>query len=239
MRPTLALALCLLAACSTRPISNSGYPDTSMFARAHQAPTYRGELTEAEVLGLDPGSLVVEEDITAELDRPRTPLALAGGAPLLVVQSGADLPDDGMIRSLEAHFRVSVLSGVPNDPDQPSHGYSRRLRLAAARAGIDKLLVYWGVLESSIEGSSTKAVSWLPIVGWNVPDEDQRLRIRLKLALIDVRTGQWEMCTPGAFENSETSSAISREASDQGQVAELKALAYADAAKYLAERFVR
>lgn len=41
-----------------------------------------------------------------------------------------------------------------------------------------------------------KVVSWVPILGALVPDENQRMRIRLKVALIDVKSGKWEMFSP-------------------------------------------
>ena len=68
--------------------------------------------------------------------------------------------------------------------------------------------------------------SWVPIVGWAVPDKAQEIRIRLKVALIDVKTGQWEMFSPKTFEDTAYSAILNREGSDQEQVALLKAKAY-------------
>jgi hypothetical protein len=60
------------------------------------------------------------------------------------------------------------------------------------------------------------------------------MRIRLKLAVIDVRSGQWSMFAPEAYTDASFSAERSRAASDQRQVQVLKAQAY----KAAAEAFV-
>jgi hypothetical protein len=57
--------------------------------------------------------------------------------------------------------------------------------------------------------------------------------------LIDVKTGQWEMFSPKAFEDTAVSASLSREQSDQGQVALLKAKAYQSAVESTVARYVR
>ncbi len=71
--------------------------------------------------------------------------------------------------------------------------------------------------------SGTKVVSWVPFVGSVIPDESQEMHIRLKVALIDVKSGQWDIFTPNPFHDSTTSAQYMRESSDQGQVFMLKA----------------
>lgn len=73
-------------------------------------------------------------------------------------------------------------------------------------------MVYWGVLESARENLSTKVVSWVPILGALVPDENQRMRIRLKVALIAVKTGHWSMFSPEPFDDVDFSSRGARAA---------------------------
>lgn len=70
-----------------------------------------------------------------------------------------------------------------------------------------------------------------------VPDENQRMRIRLKVALIDVKTGQWEMFSPEPFDDADFSSRGSRAAIDQAQVALLKDKAYRAAVTQMFTRF--
>jgi len=59
-------------------------------------------------------------------------------------------------------------------------------------------------------------VSWIPFAGWVVPDELQHMRIRLKLAVIDVRSGRWTLLTPEPSEDKAWSTSFTR-GSDQKQ----------------------
>jgi hypothetical protein len=95
------------------------------------------------------------------------------------------------------------------------------------------------VLETGRESLVTKVVSWVPFVGGIVPDETQRMRIRLKVALVDVETGRWEMFVPEPFEDTDISGRYSRISSDQAQVAVLKEKGYTAAAEDLAKRYSR
>ncbi|WP_133636829.1 aminopeptidase [Zavarzinia compransoris] len=213
-------AALLLGACSVRSISNSGYGGESGTTNAF----YRGELKEADVIGVPPDTPVTEAEIAAALKgggqalpQPRRSL------PLMVVQSGAVVPDDLMLQALRRGFTVESFSGVPpaNTDD-----YARRLRLMAAQGGYRQLLCYWGALEAERSGSATKLVSWVPIVGAIIPDERQRMRLRLKALLVDVETGRWRAYAPAPVDDTAISTPLTREDSDQDQVAQLKAKAY-------------
>jgi hypothetical protein len=105
--------------------------------------------------------------------------------------------------------------------------------LAAARAGAETVVCYWGILESGVDREGTKAVSWVPIVGTFIPDETQHMRIRLKLAVIDVRSGDWAVLAPDSQSDSALSATLNRGASDQRQVMALKDAAYKAAAAQL------
>ncbi|HTO85751.1 MAG TPA: aminopeptidase, partial [Methylomirabilota bacterium] len=87
------------------------------------------------------------------------------------------------------------------------------------------------------EGLPTKALSWVPIVGGVLPDENQRMRIRLKAAVIDVRTGRWEEFSPAPIDDNSLSGSYTRAASDQDQVALLKSKAYQQAAMQIVDRY--
>ena len=82
----------------------------------------------------------------------------------------------------------------------------------------------------------TKTVSWVPIAGSFVPDESHRMRINLHAVLIDVATGRWSAYTGKSSENTALSARVVRESSDQKQVAQLKASAYASLADELVAR---
>ena len=95
------------------------------------------------------------------------------------------------------------------------------------------MVCYWGILESARRNMETKTVSWIPFAGWVVPDESQHMRIRVKLAVIDVRTGGWTVVTPAPSEDNAWSTEFTRSSSDQKQVEALKRRAYGASVKEL------
>lgn len=70
------------------------------------------------------------------------------------------------VRNPEVSFQfpVTVFTGVPEQSKKSDASYARALRLAAAKAGIDKILVYWGMVETETKDLATKNVSWVPIL---------------------------------------------------------------------------
>jgi len=233
----LILIICLAACsigCQTRSISNSDYRGSWM---------YRGELSELEVLGVAADATITEADIKAALaEEPK--VSLRRGDRVVVVQSGAQFPDDPLLKALDPLYSVVPLSGVPaedqrsrNEPRANKQPLDKSLRLAAAKAGAKTLIVYWGVLESGREEHGTKIISWVPVIGKMVPDEKQKMRIRLKAAVIDVATGAWEFVIPEAYDDTATSARLNRAESDQGQVARLKIKGYEALAKALTTRY--
>lgn len=206
-----AVVLLLLAGCAARSISNSGYyADPDHGWRARNAPEYRGELNEFDVIGIKRDTAISETDIRSALDS-RQALAVHRGAAVMLVQSGARFADEAMVQAMEKYYTVTSFGGVPNDelggepPAAARTSYAMALRLAAARAGCETIVAYWGVLETGHENLATRTISWVPIVGWGIPDQSQRMRIRLKVAVVDVRTGNWEMFAPEPLDDKATS----------------------------------
>jgi hypothetical protein len=202
-------------------------------------------LSEFDVLGLTRDSTATEADIQQALDGAKQ-LRLKPGASILLIQSGAIFPDGPMVRELSQHYRVVPFSGVPpvsrRTEDGPlerydAENFSKSLRLAAARGGCDTVLCYWGILESESAKLATKTVSWVPVVNWLVPDENQHMRIRLKFALVDVRTGNWAVLSPTPNQDSKLSYSPRRNVADQKLVESLKQKAYAAGAKELLEQY--
>ncbi len=235
----VCLALLATAACTVRSISDSGYRDD--YGRGAYNPFYKGEVSEFEVLGIDPAQKVTDADIQKAFDG-KQPMSITSGASILLVQSGATAPDPEMVKALEKHYSVAVFTGVPAQPaiptaNAPGAPYAMLLRLAAAKGGYETIVAYWGVLESAREGLGTKAISWVPLIGGAIPDENQHMRIRLKIAVINVKTGQWEMFVPDSFDDESLSGHFRREASDQEQVQLLKAKAYQVASDEIVKRY--
>ena len=193
------------------------------------------------MLGLTRGEVTSEAEIRLALDHAKH-VRLKSSSSILLIQSGAMFPDGAMVTELSRHFTVVPFSGVPQVRRTPSgertesfdpESYARSLRLTAARGGADVLVCYWGILESESEHLITKTVSWVPVVNWIVPDEKQHMRIRLKVALIDVATGDWAIFSPKPFEDARLSRSPRRGAVDQKQVESLKQKAYEAGAKDL------
>jgi len=230
----IALLALTLGGCATRSISDSGYRSESGYSKTTTNPFYKGELSEFQVLGIDPQAKVSQEEISRALESKQR-LSLPKGSSIMLIQSGALIPDEPMVKKLERYYNVSVFSGIPMS--EAGKDYSMSLRLAAAKGGCGRIVVYWGLLETAQKGYATKAVSWVPLVGGAIPDENQQMRIRLKVAVVDVKDGRWEMFSPEPFEDEATSARYTRESSDQEQVAVLKTKAYEAAAEDLVKRF--
>jgi len=183
------------------------------------------------------GSKNISEADIQEAATTRGSIRINRSDKIVLVQSGAQFPDDSLMKEAEKYYRVIPLSGIPS---RNNNGYDWQrsknkeeipkldmaFRLTAAKAGAETLIVYWGVLESAREGYATKTISWVPIVGSLLPDEEQQMRIRLKAAIIDVKTGYWEMLIPEVYEDEIQSAGINRKQKDQKQVALLKERGY-------------
>ncbi len=225
----------VLSGCATRSISDSRYrSDSGYRSQVSSNPLYKGELSEFQVLGIDPAAKITQDDINQAFETKKR-LSLPKGSSIMLIQSGAIIPDEPMVKALEKYYNVSVFSGVPLSAVK--NDYAMALRLSAARGGYETVVVYWGLLETAKKGYATKSVSWVPLVGGAVPDEGQQMRIRLKVAVVDVKDGKWDMFSPEPFEDAAVSARFTRESSDQGQVGLLKNKAYEAAAEELVKRF--
>lgn len=241
----MALSLFGVMGCTTtRSISHSSPTDAYGYARCGTTSDpgfeYRGELNEFDVLGVDRSRVATEDEISRALEQAAR-VELKPGSRILLVQSGAVFPDGPMMSEMEKHFQVVPFSGAPRlrrtaiDPEPgESFSYSKSLRLAAARAGAETIVCYWGAMEAARRKMETKTVSWVPIAGWMLPDESQFMRIRVKLALIDVRTGHWRVESPEPFTDKAWSTVFTRGSSDLKQVELLKQRAYEASARQLA-----
>lgn len=221
------LFLVFIGGCSTASISNSGY---NARHGGQNNPFYLGELNEFDIIGIDPSKPVTEEEIAKSFATAKKVTAKKGSS-IMLIQSGAQFPDDAMTQEMNKFFTVTAFSGLPpkkgkSNLSDDSSNFSKVLRLAAARGGHELILCYWGFLETSIKEHGSKAVSWIPIIGGSITDESQQMRIRLKVAVVDVKTGSWSIYSPEPAELTASSADRNREQSDQQQVALLKEKAY-------------
>ncbi|MBI3884522.1 MAG: aminopeptidase [Opitutae bacterium] len=227
--PLIALVL-LLAGCETRSISDSGFRPAYGWGRSAN-PLYKGELTELDILGAAPRQEATAANIAHALATASAP-RLKRGDKVILIQSGAPVPDHAMLDEAARYFAVAPFSGLP--PEERT-GMAESLRLRAAQGGYRYIVCYWGVLESAQVDKEGKALSWVPIVGSFVPDQKQQMRLRLKALLVDVETGGWKMLTPEVHSGGGYNSHWSRESSDQRLVQALKEKGYRSLAAELAK----
>jgi hypothetical protein len=220
--PLVCVSVLLLVGCETRSrsISNSGYDGA--YGWGGGGPTYRGELSEFDILGAAPAQEATQANIVQALESATAP-TLKRGDKLILIQSGAMVPDNDMMDAAGLSFSVAPFSGVP--PAEKS-SMAASLRLRAAQGGYRYILCYWGVLETAQQDKEGKVVSWIPVVGSFVPDQKEQMRIRLKGLLVDVATGNWKMLTPEAQSDARFNSGKTRAEEDQKLVLALKAKGY-------------
>lgn len=232
----IGLLVIFLNGCATQSISETGYAQNGSNGRNGQVSGTQQskELNELQVLGIRNLSGITEENIS-EVLAASTSVELPKGESILLIQSGADFPDGEMIESMSQYWDVNILSG---SNDKYSEGnLNKALRYVAASGGNKHLVVYWGIVETAKKNLDSKGISWVPFIGWSIPDENTQMRIRLKFAVIDVEKGSWKMFQPSSVEEQFMSSIIGRKGKEQQKVIELKKLVYANAAKQIFNKF--
>jgi hypothetical protein len=176
-------------------------------------PSYSGELSAVDFIKdvSDPRAGSASNDIS-----------ITKGERVIVMQSGQLSPDGALVSELGDRCHIIAMSGIPS---KTSVG-EPKLRDAARAGGVAKIMAYWGTIETSIQSEQTKAVSWVPIVGWYIPDESQEMRISITAIVSDTATGRWTDYTVLSPETKVFHSTMTREAKDSWQVEGLKSEVY-------------
>jgi hypothetical protein len=216
-----ALLAAALAACGSAPPAKS---QAGAVAEKSAQAAVESSLTETDVLGFDGAQSVSEEEI-AKAAGPRGKIQIKRGAPVMLIQAGAPAPEESMLREAANHFAVTPFSGLAqrrNDAGE-SANLSRMLRLTAAKGGSDFLIVYWHVLEGG--GGKTGAPNWRPISA-DIPFEAEQVRIRLRLLIVDVKSGHWATASPETFEDKAARGGWFRKPTSAQRIAALKERAY-------------
>ncbi|GJL77996.1 MAG: hypothetical protein NPINA01_09850 [Nitrospinaceae bacterium] len=233
MKKILAIGLLaiFLNGCATKSISETGYAQKEGHGKESSTQT---ELNELEVIGVSDLSSISEKAISEALAASGA-VNLPKGDSILLVQSGADFPDSQMVESMSEYWDINILSGSNNRYTRGD--LNKTLRYVAASGGNKHLVVYWGIVETAKKNLDTKSVSWVPFLGWSIPDENTQMRIRLKFAIIDVEKGSWKIFQPSPVEEEFMTSIIGRKGKEQQKVIELKKLVYSNAAKQIFAKF--
>jgi hypothetical protein len=194
------------------------------------------ELADNDVLGAA-SSKPTDEDIRLALDRA-VKVDLKRGEPVLALQSGEPVPDSRMVSEMNKYFRAIPYSGIRSDwisgDSSNNPDYAKALRFAAAQAGAEKILCFWGTLEVAHHDLSTKTVTWLPVVDIFVPDQKENVRVYLKCALVEVRTGAWTVFRTEPQETRMVSTGWAREHVQSPEVLRLQQKSYETAVNSLA-----
>ena len=231
----LAGAAFLLTGCET----NVNYRAADFSGdKVYKKVPARPQLKENEVLGLRNTRHVGDDDISRILDEASA-LKIKEGSRILLVQSGAAHPDKEMIDELSKRFVVIPYTGIPNEVrTNPEDDVSKALRLAAAHSKAETLIVYWGNLEMKRDDLPTSLVSWVPIVDFSVPDEYQRVRMHLKVALVDVRTGNWATFRSDPVESDALTTRFAREHDQKWPLQHTKQRLYKKSVQKLVDGYV-
>jgi hypothetical protein len=98
-----------------------------------------------EVLGTQGQAEMTDEQIRKTLDETHS-FHLRRGSAILLVQSGASVPDAAMVDELSREFKVIPHTGIASEilPENSDATLSKALRMAAAQSNADTVLVYWG-----------------------------------------------------------------------------------------------
>lgn len=97
----LFLTFLAVCGCATRSISDSGYrKEDARGSAVSSNPFYKGELSEFQVLGINPETAVRPEAIERAVGSVQH-LSVPRGSSILLIQSGALIPDAAMVKALE------------------------------------------------------------------------------------------------------------------------------------------
>lgn len=218
-------AVVILSACETTSISNVG-----------RNPFYRGEIAEADLLGIPAGGSVTDAAIRATLmGASRSTVRLRKGEHILLIQSGSIQPDGALSQAFEHNVTVSPYSGLPQAGEHKTHPAERPdprvLRMAAARAGASKIVCVWGILESAHDSTGFDSITWLPVVGEFIPGKRTVTRLTLKAMVMDTATGSWRSYSTEPIADKRVTAAVTEDTQSSRQIDRMKREAYAQLAQ--------
>ena len=124
------------------------------------------------------------------------------------MQSGEKTPDTDMQKELEKHYKVATFSGIPpskkinvnKEPSTSPNSYMLTQRYFGARGRQSTVIVYWPTLQMGIFDKQANSVVWQDFQPVNNNNQISSLRYLTRYAVIDVKTGNWEMYSPASIE---------------------------------------
>jgi len=217
---TIVATALLFASCDSTPISATGYASSNRYSSSSGTP----ELSEIDFIKLSGNS--------GGASRP------SASARVLLVQSGATIPDPALTKEFGRYYHVIPFTGdrreIAGDAETTSPQVAETLRLAARRSGASHMICVWRRIESARQSLATKVVSWVPIVGQVIPDETLHARINLKGGVLNAATGRWDAVGVNTKVGGRVTNSLNRSASRTAKTEEEKAAGYEMLAKKIA-----
>jgi len=166
------------------------------------------QLTEQELFGWDPSAEITEEDIQDAIAQAEEEISIPRNASIILVQSGEKTPDTDMQKELEKYYKVATFSGIPpskkitanKEPSTVANSYILTLRYYGARGKQSTVIVYWPTLQMGIFDKQANSVIWQDYQPPGKNIQISSLRYVTRYAVIDVKTGNWEMFSPTSIE---------------------------------------
>ncbi|HEX7860453.1 MAG TPA: hypothetical protein VF773_09020 [Verrucomicrobiae bacterium] len=230
-----AVGLLLMGCESNDQYRSANFSGDKVYSKKAPIPP---QLKENDVLGLRNTRATKDSDIGRILDEVSS-LQIKEGSRILLVQSGSEHPDKEMVDELSKRFVVVPYTGLPNQiRSDDGDDIGKSLRLAAAQSKAETLMVYWGHLEMRRDDLPTSLVSWVPVIDFSVPDEYQRVRMHLKVALVDVRTGKWSTFRSEPVESDALTTRFAREHEQKWPIKNTKQRLYRESVQKLLDGYV-
>ena len=220
--------------------------------------TAAAQLTDQDVFGNELTLEVSEEDIQDAIEKAQGKFEIPLHSSLILVQSGARVPDAVMQKEMQRYFRLSTFSGIPvarkkqpvqsgasvkmMDAESFSDGrnnlvnanYMQALRYIAAKGRQNAVIVYWGELECGKYNSDTKEMTWKKYSAENLAGLS--LRYLIRFALVDVASGEWATYSPVNVESVSGKPDGNTDITEQ-QITSLKQKSYQMAVSDLVSRY--
>ena len=171
-------------------------------------PVVSPQLTEQELFGWDPSAEITEEVIQDAIAQAEDEISIPRNASIILVQSGEKTPDTDMQKELEKHYKVATFSGIPpskkinvnKEPSTSPNSYMLTLRYFGARGRQSTVIVYWPTLQMGIFDKQANSFIWQDYQPVANNTQINSLRYVMRYAVIDVKTGNWEMYSPTSIE---------------------------------------
>ena len=176
-----------------------------------------GELSEYQALGLSPYRKIEEIEITRAIKEPHK-FSVHAGSTILLVQSGAEAPERDLLIAMASHFKVTQLSGMPDNaaqsPDVMSEEYGEGGSGGRGGMGGGEMGGGQGMgggmrfgsgggsgsdrLDKALRLAAANACADTVVVVWTKSPQKHIPCVRA--AVMDVATGRWEIISPIAIE---------------------------------------